>query len=439
MQAEAGRGRRRDRDRPPRSRTAWGTWTTRRTWPRTSATSTRGSVAAASRGSPSPARSPTPSSTRPGPEVGWSRIISCGAEVALDLTTTWPGASTTRRPTAWSSSSRGSSARSGSWRSPTGLWSSGKPILALKVGRSPQAQAAAIAHSGSLAGEALVVDAALDAAGVQRFSDLDELLEAAELNAGCRPPGQGRRPGQGGRSSPSAPARRRSSPTWRRRTASTCRRSPSMPASGSCATCRPSATSATRWTRGARATPRAPTPRPSRRSPSRAHSTSSGWSTTSRTGRCPARRRSRPSSPASSPRPSPTDPGVLPVYVSLTSGEPTPEVQARLDAAGGIPLLRGAREALAALGARAPGSGGGPGASRTGRPGPRGRSSPSIARRWCASRPADGPARLPAPPARAREPRAAGAARACRSPARSPRWSPAPRSWPPRRWAGPWS
>ena len=41
----------------------------------------------------------------------------------------------------------------------------GKPIMAVKVGRSDQAQAAAVAHSGSLAGEARVTDAALDAAG----------------------------------------------------------------------------------------------------------------------------------------------------------------------------------------------------------------------------------------------------------------------------------
>ena len=62
----------------------------------------------------------------------------------------------------------------------------GKPILAVKVGRSSQAQEAAIAHSGSIAGEDRVTDAALAAAGVVRCADLDELLEAAELHAGCR-------------------------------------------------------------------------------------------------------------------------------------------------------------------------------------------------------------------------------------------------------------
>lgn len=67
----------------------------------------------------------------------------------------------------------------------------GKPILAVKVGRSPQAQAAAVAHSGSLAGEERATDAALAAAGVVRCADLDALFEAAELHAGCRRLGRG--------------------------------------------------------------------------------------------------------------------------------------------------------------------------------------------------------------------------------------------------------
>ena len=71
----------------------------------------------------------------------------------------------------------------------------GKPIMAVKVGRSDQAQAAAMAHSGSLAGEARVTDAALDAAGVIRCRDLDELLETAELVEGVRR--TGRRVGRG--------------------------------------------------------------------------------------------------------------------------------------------------------------------------------------------------------------------------------------------------
>ncbi len=66
----------------------------------------------------------------------------------------------------------------------------GKPLMVVKVGRSDQAQASAVAHSGSLAGEARVTDAALDAAGVIRCSDLDELLETAELVEGMRRTGR---------------------------------------------------------------------------------------------------------------------------------------------------------------------------------------------------------------------------------------------------------
>jgi acyl-CoA synthetase (NDP forming) len=46
-------------------------------------------------------------------------------------------------------------------------------------------------------------------------------------------------------------------------------------------------------------------------------------------------------------------PAVLPVYISLTSGEPTPEILTLLEAAGGIPVLRGTTEALAAIAGRA--------------------------------------------------------------------------------------
>src|SRR5206468_3545739 len=63
--------------------------------------------------------------------------------------------------------------------------------VAVKVDRSSQAQAAAVAHSGSLAGEARATEAALRAAGVILCDDLDALLETAELVAGCRRLGRG--------------------------------------------------------------------------------------------------------------------------------------------------------------------------------------------------------------------------------------------------------
>ena len=42
-------------------------------------------------------------------------------------------------------------------------------------------------------------------------------------------------------------------------------------------------------------------------------------------------------------------PDLLPVYVSLTSGDVSEEVKATLDAAGGMPMLRGAVEAFGAI------------------------------------------------------------------------------------------
>jgi acetyltransferase len=46
-------------------------------------------------------------------------------------------------------------------------------------------------------------------------------------------------------------------------------------------------------------------------------------------------------------------PGILPVIVSLTSGEPTAEVHDRARSAGGVPVLRGAVEAFTAIAALA--------------------------------------------------------------------------------------
>ncbi len=57
----------------------------------------------------------------------------------------------------------------------------GKPILALKVGRSEAAQHAVQAHTGSLAGSDIVLDAVFQREGILRLDSLDELVEAARL------------------------------------------------------------------------------------------------------------------------------------------------------------------------------------------------------------------------------------------------------------------
>jgi acyl-CoA synthetase (NDP forming) len=131
-----------------------------------------------------------------GNRIGFSRIISCGSEVVLDVCDYLayclddPDTSSVilflegfKRPERFLALA-------------DRALELGKQIMVVKVGRSDQAQAAAVAHSGSLAGETRVTEAALDAAGVIRCRDLDELLETAELVEGIRrtgrPIGRGR-------------------------------------------------------------------------------------------------------------------------------------------------------------------------------------------------------------------------------------------------------
>jgi acyl-CoA synthetase (NDP forming) len=70
----------------------------------------------------------------------------------------------------------------------------GKPVVALKVGRSPAGQRTAMAHTGAVAGDDAVVDAALRQFGVIRVRSLEELLVTAELLSSS-PPIHGRRMG----------------------------------------------------------------------------------------------------------------------------------------------------------------------------------------------------------------------------------------------------
>ena len=57
----------------------------------------------------------------------------------------------------------------------------GKPVVALKVGRSAQAQAATISHTASLAGSDAAADALLRRLGIGRADSLSELMEALKL------------------------------------------------------------------------------------------------------------------------------------------------------------------------------------------------------------------------------------------------------------------
>ena len=121
----------------------------------------------------------------PGTRIGYSRIVSVGAEVVLDLCDYLAYCLDDPETHAVMLFVEGFKRPERFLALADHALVIGKPILAVKVGRSSQAQAAAVAHSGSLAGEDRVTDAALDAAGVIRCDDLDELMEAAELIAGC--------------------------------------------------------------------------------------------------------------------------------------------------------------------------------------------------------------------------------------------------------------
>lgn len=69
----------------------------------------------------------------------------------------------------------------------------GKPIIALKLGRSPFGAELATSHTGALAGSDAAADAFFRAHGILRVSMLESLLELPLLVAGRRPPAHSHR------------------------------------------------------------------------------------------------------------------------------------------------------------------------------------------------------------------------------------------------------
>jgi acyl-CoA synthetase (NDP forming) len=284
-----------------------------------------------------------------GSRIGFSRIISCGSEVVLDVCDYLaycladPATSSVilflegfKRPERFLALADRALAL-------------GKPIMAVKVGRSDQAQAAAVAHSGSLAGEARVTDAALDAAGVIRCADLDELLETAELVEGVRRTGRGVGRGRTGVVTVSTGEASLIADLAPR---SGIDLPPIPPAARD-------AILAELPTMGYIGNPLDPwgaaDPATAYGTCFRALAASDAYdvlvlvhdfpyrSLESEVGT--ANEVTRELLLATRDRP-----GILPVYVSLTSGEPPPETKALLDAEGdGAPLLRGAIEAFTAI------------------------------------------------------------------------------------------
>src|SRR6185369_17157089 len=130
-----------------------------------------------------------------GDRIGFSRIVGCGSEAVLDVCDFLAHSLDDDETQAVILFVEGFKRPERFLALADHALAIGKPVMAVKVGRSRQAQAAAIAHSGSLAGDARATDAALAAAGVIVCEDLDRLLETAELVAGCRR--MGRRVGRG--------------------------------------------------------------------------------------------------------------------------------------------------------------------------------------------------------------------------------------------------
>ena len=64
----------------------------------------------------------------------------------------------------------------------------GKPIVAIKIGGSEASRAAALAHTGALAGSLACFDAVANALGVIRVDTLDEMVETVHYLAHAKPP-----------------------------------------------------------------------------------------------------------------------------------------------------------------------------------------------------------------------------------------------------------
>jgi acyl-CoA synthetase (NDP forming) len=285
-----------------------------------------------------------------GNRIGFSRIVGCGSEVVLDVCDFLGHAIDDEKTEAVILFVEGFKRPERFLALADRALDLGKPIMAVKVGRSHQAQAAAIAHSGSLAGETRATDAALAAAGVIVCDDLDRLLETAELVAGCRR--LGRRVGRGrtgvvtvstGEASLIADLAPRAGIDL-----------PDVPPTAR------SAILAALPTLGYIGNPLDPwgatDPPTAYAAAFEAFAASGAYDVLAIVHDFPYR--SLPSEvetalEVSAPLLAATRdrPEILPVFVSLTSGEPTPEIADALGAGGGVPILRGAAEAFTAIAA----------------------------------------------------------------------------------------
>jgi acyl-CoA synthetase (NDP forming) len=285
-----------------------------------------------------------------GTRIGFSRIVGCGSEVTLDTADFLRYAIEDDETHSVILFLEGFKRPERFLALADRALAAGKPVMAVKVGRSRQAQLAAVAHSGSLAGETRATEAALRAAGVILCDDLDALLETAELVAGCRR--LGRRVGRG----------RTGVVTVSTGEASliadlTSRTGVDLPDVPSAARDQLLADLPTLGYIGNPLDPWGATDPPAAYDAAfRAFAGSDAYDVLALVHDFPYR--SLPSEVETALevlepllRATADRPDLLPVFVSLTSGEPTPEIVDALQTAGGVPVLRGAVEAFAAIAA----------------------------------------------------------------------------------------
>ncbi|HEY8799149.1 MAG TPA: CoA-binding protein, partial [Candidatus Limnocylindrales bacterium] len=285
-----------------------------------------------------------------GNRIGFSRVVGCGSEVVLDTCDFLAYAIDDPETNAVILFLEGFKRPERFLALADRALETGKPIMAVKVGSSRQAQAAAIAHSGSMAGEERATDAALAAAGVIRCRDLDELLETAELVEGCRR--TGRRVGRGRTGAVTVSTGEAS--LIADMAPQTGVDLPDVPESARAALLRDLPTL------GYVGNPLDPwgstEPAIAYAAAFDAFAASDAYDVLALVHDFPYRSLPgevetalavmEPLLAATAERP-----GILPVIVSLTSGEPTAEILERARAAGGVPVLRGAVEAFTAIAA----------------------------------------------------------------------------------------
>jgi acetate---CoA ligase (ADP-forming) len=283
-----------------------------------------------------------------GTRIGWSRIVSCGSEVVLDICDYLAHCLDDAETDSVALFVEGFKRPERFLALADRALAMDKPIMAVKVGRSEQAQAAAVAHTGSLAGDARATDAALRAAGVIRCDDLDELIETATLVSRSRRlgrrVGKGRTgvvtvsTGEGSLIADLAPRLGLDLPPIPEATAA--RIADALPTLGHIGN------PLDPWGAGEGG--------PTYRACLDAFVESAAYDVVALVHDFPFR--SQPGEVALAVElgaelaaATTESADVLPVFVSLTSGDVTPEVEAQMDAAGGVPILRGTSTAFGAI------------------------------------------------------------------------------------------